>query len=417
MMRRVGWVGVLAGVLALQALAAPDTRIEVTARHGKSVRGKVEGYPFLLLRGTHRERGVAHGYLAARDILKVLDEAFLPTLQKQLPLWEKMFVGRVDQFQWPARFEEELAGVLEGIREALPNAEDRVIKSLGREIGLKDLKAANALPDLFGQACSSFSAWGDLTPDGRTVTGRNLDYFGFPMSPYQCLVAVDPAEKELKPTVDFLVFGFVCAGTALNSEGVFVAMHDEPGLRGERKEGWVPRAITLRLAIESASAKTATDDVAAALRAGKVRVGNNIHLSFPVVKDGPVPCVFEWDNNDKGEGITIRRPDSAREPHALLCTNHYLERAVHEEYKDSLKRYDTLAQAVAKHREAKTKIGADEGRAMLDSVSRTGRVVTHLSVLVWPGTRRIAFAFSPGPGKSSTQGRWVTVEWADLFKN
>jgi len=417
MVRRIGFLGGLAALLALAAAARPDGPIEVKARHGKSLRGTVEGYPFLLLRGTHRERGVDQGFLAARDILKVLDEAFLPTLQKQLPVWEKMFVARVDLFQWPARFEEELAGLLEGIREALPNAEDRTLKTLGREITLKDLKAVNALPDLFGQACSSFSAWGDLTPDGQIVTGRNLDYFGFPISPYQSLVAVEPAEKEFKPTVDFLVFGFICAGTALNSDGVFAAMHDEKGLRGDRKEGWAPRALTLRAAIETASAKSAPDDFTAALKAGKVRVGNNIHLSFPVVKDGPTPCVFEWDNNEKGDGITVRRPDAAREPHALLCTNHYLERAVHEDYKDSLKRYDTLAEAVAKHRQAKTKIGADEARAMLEGVARSGKMVTHLSVVVWPAARRISFAFSPGAGKAATQGRWVTVEWAEIFKN
>jgi hypothetical protein len=380
---------------ALLVLSLAGGAPEVLARHGKSRRGTIDGRPYLVLRGTHRERGLDHGVLAGKEIVRVLSEGMLPLLGAR---WERDFAGAVGRFVWPERFEEELAGMLEGIRKAVPAAERR-IGPLGREVGLADLKALNALSDLLGTGCSSFAAWGGRTADGKPIVGRNLDYAAFPVGFAQCVVGVEPAEQDLRPTLGLSMFGLLEAGTTLNRDGVFVALHDEAGLPAARTEGWIPRFLALRSAVERAGTP---DEVVERLRGSPVRVGNNILAA------GATALVAEWDGHAKDGGATRR----AAAGESIVCTNHYLSRAARGGG-ESGGRYASLAGAIGEDR----KIGLDEARAMLARVSKSGANVTHLSAIVWPQSRRLAFAFSPGNGRSAAEGRWTELGWDDVFKN
>lgn len=394
----------LLALLAVLPAATADGKLQVTARHGKSLKGTVDGYPFLLLRGALRERAVDHGFLAAREILAALDQGIIPTINKQIAAtWENLFIPAAGRFEWPRRYEEELQGLLVGIAQAIPKKEDRVLKSLGREIALADLKALNALSDILPGGCSSFSAWGAHTKDGELLTARNLDYMAFPIASALSIVAVEPAEKELRPTIDVIGPGIVGASTALNADGLFLAIHDEAGLPRSRKQGWVPRFLALRTAIESSRDIEGVTEV---LRRSPVKVGSNIHVST-----SSAAAVLEWDGNAKEEGVTVRRPKEGAS--SIVCTNHYVQRAERKGSPSSLNRYATLEKAIASGK----KIDLEAAQAMLESVCVNGGSVTHLSVVAWPKARRIAFAFSPQNGVSATRGKWVTVEWDELFKN
>lgn len=411
----VQWVlGAVLGALAFGAIpAAAQEPVQVTARHDRSARGTLGGFPFLVLRGDATARGRAHGILAGREILRFLDQGLIPVIDATSPgAWEAAFAGRTNLFVWPERYERELGAMLEGIRQALPDAEDRRLKRLGREIRLEDLKALNCLTDLVGGGCSSLSVWGPLTEDGRVLSARNMDYMAFPIGPYQTLIALEPAEEGAKATLDLLAFGYLGAGTAMNAEGVWAAMHDEPGLAARPREGCVPRCLTLRTAVEKARAARAVEDMAGVLRESPVRVGNNIHVSFPLSASGSSrPCVLEWDGHEKDGGVSIHPPEADY----VVCTNHYRTRASRSGPKDSLSRLERLRKRIEELRAAGRKIGLSEARELLESVCRNGALVTHFSVVVWPDRRRMAFACSPSPGRSSTQGRWMTVEWEDLF--
>ena len=61
-------------VLKAGASAGELPAITVSARYGQSCRGSVGGLPVLVLRGTHSERGEAHGFLGAKEIVKVAAE-------------------------------------------------------------------------------------------------------------------------------------------------------------------------------------------------------------------------------------------------------------------------------------------------------------------------------------------------------
>lgn len=403
---------VLAALCLIPGFRSP-ARIEIQARHGKSLRGSIDGVTLLLLRGSHRERGVDHGFLAAREIVRVLDEALVPGVSRlRAGGWEKDFVSQVDRFTWPPRFEEELTGMLEGLRRALPDKEDRTLRSIGREISLADLKALNALSDILGVGCSSFSAWGNLTADGQVITGRNLDYAAFPVSFAQCLLAVMPEEKDLKPTLDFSMTGALGTGTTMNEDGVLISLHDEKGLPDSRSKEWIPRFLTIRTAIEGARKESSVADVAEVFRRAGVKTGNILHLSVPRTKDA-APAMVEWDGNAKEGGVSVRLAEGKD---WIATTNHYFVRASRGGG-ESGQRYGTISHALEASRAAGAKIGLREARAILESVSKSGSNVTHLSVVAWPAERRMAFALTPGGGKSAAGGRWIEFGWEEVFRN
>ncbi|HLY10743.1 MAG TPA: C45 family autoproteolytic acyltransferase/hydrolase [Planctomycetota bacterium] len=395
--------------LLLAVGAAPGVPLEIQERHGKSFRGTIDGFPVLMLRGTHRERGEAHGRLEAAAILSILDEVLIPYMHKLTPgSWERKFLRETAAFSFPARYEEELAGMLDGLRAALPRAEDRTLKSLQREIRGDDLKALNCLSDILGAGCSSFSAWGGHTADGTPIVGRNLDYYAFPLSSKAVLLACEPAEAGLKATVDVLMPGFIGVGTALNSDGAFLALHDEKGLPGAATTGWVPRSLALRSAIESASGAAAVADVAAALQGVPVRVGNNVHVCGTA---GP-SSVLEWDGNAKDGGVTSRGPEGHE---MLVCTNHYCLREKAEPRPDSGGRFEKVSRGLESLAAADRKIDLAAARKLLEGVGRSGPIVTHLSYVAWPAARRWTFAVSPQTGVSATKGPWIALEWKDVF--
>ncbi|HYF01543.1 MAG TPA: C45 family peptidase [Planctomycetota bacterium] len=388
-------------VLLLLLLAgADDGRVKTVARHGRSWRGTIDGFPLLVLRGSPSERGEAHGRLAGAEILRMID-ALSGALHRHKPgTWDGALVPAARRFEWPPRYEAELRAMAA----ALPA--ERRVAALGRDATLEDLMTLNVLGDLLGGGCSSFAAWGPLTADGRLLLGRTTDYTSFPVLDGFVLVATDPAEEGRRPTLELSGFGCVGASTALNDDGAFVALHDESGLPGPRDGRWAPRTLVLREAVEKAAGATAVDDVSAFLRGARVKMGNNVHVAGPA---GP-SAVLEWDGNPKDGGVTVRRGG----PASTVCTNHYVDRAARSN-DGSQARYDTLARAIEGHRATGRTIGEAEARAMLASVSRSGGSTTYFSVIVHPAARRYGFAVAPAAGSSAAEGRWIPVSWTEVF--
>ncbi|MEI6172107.1 MAG: C45 family autoproteolytic acyltransferase/hydrolase [Bacteroidota bacterium] len=76
--------------------------------------------------------------------------------------------------------------------------------------------------------CSSLSAWGEYTPDGQTVTGRNLDLPFASLrkfSKYLHVVVWNPADYPASvASIDYI--GGLFYQTALNSKGVFMELQN-----------------------------------------------------------------------------------------------------------------------------------------------------------------------------------------------
>jgi hypothetical protein len=173
-------------------LPGSSSEITITARYGKSVRGSADGFPLLILRGTHTEHGKAHGFLSAKEIISSI-ETMAGFIDRSGSNWDD-FVAGVKRFTFPERFEQELGGMLSGIHGALGVPAQRIVPALKREVGLDDLKVLQC-GDLFELAkCSQFSAWGPFTSDREVIVGRNFDYP--PLFPTQnpVVLAVEPAD-------------------------------------------------------------------------------------------------------------------------------------------------------------------------------------------------------------------------------
>lgn len=406
----------LATCLAFSASASAE--IVVAARHGQSVRGTIDGFPFLLLRGTHAQRGEDHGALAARDIIGVCDGmartinlAGLATGRKNLS-WPGALVA-VQRFTFPSRFNEELEGMLRGIQQALPDAKDRQLSAVGREITLDDLKVLQT-GDLFElMRCTQFSAWGPLTADGDVIIGRNWDYP--PLFPIErrCILAIQPAEPELKATLDAVWFGMIGTGMAtLTADGTYYSANDG-GIRtgGLVLEHPSPSMLVTRSIAESASPDRAVEELLRGID-GKMPLG----LIFHVVSTAggrTTAAAIEYDPRPGHE--TKVRPPRAQTPTALELTNHCLLSDPRTQG-DSADRYMKASKWIDEMAASGKKIGFEEARGMLDRVSKASAAsTTYYSAVVWPRQRKLMVSVSPEAGVPATRGKYVTVEWEKMF--
>src|SRR5262245_42575568 len=208
---------------ALPAFAqAASSRPEV-----KGTLGVEKGVRVLRVWGTPRDMGYAHGFLLASEILEGFESYVVYSPVVGGPRnYESRIVPRVRrQMQFLPEYGAELAGMLEGIRASLGDAAR--VPALGRPIDLIDLEVLNTYGDWYQFACSSFSAWGSLTPDGETITARNFD---FPPAPIlettQLLMAYAPADRARKRWVNIAFPGVIGVISGRNEDAVAMFVHD-----------------------------------------------------------------------------------------------------------------------------------------------------------------------------------------------
>lgn len=391
---------------------ATQRLVSVTGSYGQSVRGTVDGFPFLMLRGTHTERGKAHGVLAASQIINSVNSMAV-FLNTSGPLTWNEAIGGLVYFNFPARFNSELTGMLQGIQEALPNPNSRMLSALGREITLDDLKVLQ-IGDMFELAqCSQFSAWGSLTNNGDNVVGRNWDYAPIFNMADAMIIASDPAEAGLLSTMDAMWFGMIGNGIAtVRDDGLYISANDasidEGGLPFALP---TPSALAARELAETIPMATAPSSFAAGV-ANKVPLSLIFHIAFPMPHpQSLLPTVIEYDARVSGGFGTTQRTAVAALPNAIVLTNHFL-RAGAPTPADSQTRYNSLWNGLQSHASAGTKIGFTEARNLMHNVSRSNTLYT---AVVFPDERKLMVATSPSPGVSATNGVYKTVLWNEIF--
>jgi hypothetical protein len=322
-----------------------------------------DGLRVLELWGTPEEAGFAHGWLLAQDIVSLFDQYILdPSILRGPAVYETVLIPAVRrQFVWDPAYERELGAMCAGIVARLGRDGVRSEK-LGRELGIADLMAANALADWHGVFCSSFSAWDGLTQNGQTITARNLDFPSTPPMASSQLVLVYRADERRAGWVGVSWPGLIGVYTAMNAHGVTMLMHDAAGLPASETDGFTPRSLILREALESARPGSYLDDVERVFAARRVMVGNNIHVSGPrgrtdpaaLSPNGPPPAaVFEFDANRRGDGVTRRVPNADdADGQVLCCTNHMCDRVdrAPPRRSSSWDRFNTLNDAITRMR-------------------------------------------------------------------
>ena len=286
---------------------------------------QVDRIPVLHLWGTPREQGYAHGYLLGPEIIALLDRIIgyriwgLTAVQ-----WDGDVLAAADRFRIVPEYLSELKGMLEGIEARAGGLAD--VPALGRALQLADLIAMTYVYDAKRLGCSSLVVWGSMTADAQVLVGRNMDwpvYQAFIET--QQIVVVRAAWPDSERVASVSVFwpGILGIATGMNANGIVLLNNDAYNERDpEQDGGFYPFLLSNRTALESASAQSSAEDIAAALRAEPSGVGRCVTVSLPANSEQPRGLVFECDAiwSESG-GLVVRTPNA--DESFVLTTNHH----------------------------------------------------------------------------------------------
>lgn len=430
-LRHAALLSLLFLIGAALAPARAQTSIKLSGRLSE-----VDGVRVLHVWGTPHERGFAHGYLLAEEILRLFDGYLREVFRsdESLQAFDKGARVQLRMMNIPRPYADELRGMLAGIQSRL--GDKARLDAFGRPIEYDDLVAINCIPELGRVGCSSFAAWGRLTPDGDTISGRNLDWHRLRVlqgthlliaygSSEQDASVQDAEDTEARGAIGWISItwpGFIGCLTGMNADGVTVSMHDAPGGQPTAPFAFTPRGLALRRAVESAHAATAVEDVRKVLATHLTMVGNNIPISFPSTGK-TAAAVFEYDGNlKKGMGLTVRNPEKSGKQKStrsttqtyLACTNHYVKRAT----PTACDRYAKIDQRLAELANNGDQVDLPEAWQILRSVAcqpgPSQPLETYHSVVFEPNKRIMHVAFSTAD-KPAAENKPVRLDVARLL--
>ena len=419
--REIAWLrrhGTLAAVLvlALVSTAIADSAIPITPDLPKPQHPlcgrltEVQGLPVLELWGSPEEAAYAHGFLLAEPIIQLFDKFVLdPKILPNSAMYEVMLIPSVRrQFVWTQEQEGELRAMLRGLEDRLPE-DRRVSEMLDRPLQIEDLMIGNTLADWFGAMCSTFSVWGDLTPDGRTLTARNLDFPNTEEMARMQVVIVRRAWGDHPGWIGIGWPGTIGVYTAMSDRGVTMLMHDAGGLPPSENVGFTPRSLILREALSTARSQSWLEDVKAVFQTRKVLVGNNIHVSGPRNPGQAPAAVFEYDANQEGEGVTVRTAEANGDGlvDALWCTNHMRVRKPAVE----CRRFGIIEQGLQAARREGTKFTPEKA---FELILEARQSITLHSVVLEPEIRVMRVSI---PAESSKAVEFRLDEWLKHGEN
>jgi hypothetical protein len=233
------------------------------ARLGNSTREDRNGWVFVHLEGTPAQIGFQHGYLLAPEIDDAL-QMFAFYLEGATKKDWKFYREAAERMFWPrleAEYQEEIAGIAEGLKARLPDKNyDRIdITALNGWIELAwyyvpYLDAKNKGGPGESKApgyCSAFIANGSYTEDGQIVIGHNAWVEYIVGERWNVIQDIAPAKghRILMDTIP----GYIHSGDdfAINSAGILYTETTISGFRGFKEDG-IPEFARARKAAQYA---------------------------------------------------------------------------------------------------------------------------------------------------------------------
>lgn len=186
------------------------------------------GHWQLYVKGDPLERGLITGSLT-KELLQYQDKVFLDKISEIIPSKFKQRLLR-NFLKWYNRklhlnvkeeYKTEIYGVSRYASDTYNYIAAKYLRSLYLH-GAHDI--GHALQDLALVGCSSFAAWGNKTPDGNLIIGRNFDFYaGDDFAKNKLISFVKPQDGI--PFVSVTWGGMIGAVSAMNLEGLTVTLN------------------------------------------------------------------------------------------------------------------------------------------------------------------------------------------------
>jgi len=157
----------------------PDMTAQPSEYNGRMRTKGPPSQKYLLVWGSHYQRGYAQGYLLGEEAMANLARFAIGNTSLHMVSPGQYEYGALPYFRLffstPQKYQDEALGMIHG---CLAKGVDLFHQALGRDITVEDILCLNSLCD-FG--CSSISGWGESTVHDDTLQGgliiaRDLDY-------------------------------------------------------------------------------------------------------------------------------------------------------------------------------------------------------------------------------------------------
>ena len=285
------------------------------------------GLPVVLLKGTHHQRGIAHGKALHNKIVDLVDNYLVRDLN---PF---MFFAMLKKMGPLITSSEGLIAEAKGIVKGAKEAGGGLFRSKYRDDDFtwQEILALNVYVDYIGTACSSVSAWNQATRKstlkGQTVIARNLDWSVHEaLLRNQVLFVHLPEETNEQPFISIGFAGLMGCLSCANKAGLGAFLNLGYGNRSGSfppEHPVTPAALAFRQAIETRTpeGKGLLDSFIATLTGTKRTGSFIIHAVTP--NDGwtePAAVIELLPDEHK-----VRRAgdDNAFEAPILVATNHH----------------------------------------------------------------------------------------------
>ena len=319
--------------------------VNASVEHGRLLRSSRARVSILHVRGTAYDRGFAHGRLLARQIIDMLEYFLLEDMVRSYSTYSKHFLPSLHRLaQLSDQFIAGARGMLAGM---VASNESLRIPSLDRDVGLYDLVALNTYSDAAAwtatastpavsarSSCSQFVFWGDATPDGETIAGRNMDGENdIRKLTVNNLVlhVIEPAETQLRRFVHVMWPGFLGVSSGVNDRGRYLMENagcNPPGAAAAHSP--LRRDLIGQLLLTANASDLAPSDAEASILSHRSADGGSCPNGCIMVFAGPHvassnhPAGFVYEGDRFGGAMRLPSEASPRTPHGVMATNHYL---------------------------------------------------------------------------------------------
>ena len=277
----------------------------------------------LYVEGTDFERGVAMGHLS-KELLNHQEKAFVDGVYQMLPsgfmlhflkylvAWQNRHL----QDYVPIELQEEIYGMSHFASDNYdyigPKFQRKLFYHAAHDIG-------HTVQNMGLVGCSSFSAWGNRTIDGKILTGRNFDFYvGEDFKKNKLLLFIKP-EKGY-PFASYSWPGMIGVLSGMNTEGLSISLNaGPPEMPSDSK---TPVSILAREILQYASN---ISEAVAIARKKDIFVSE----SFLISSANDAKSVIIEKSSDTTAVVEAKND-------LLLCTNHF-QSPVFSEMKSNVK--------------------------------------------------------------------------------